>query len=85
MADIENRAERPELITNSTFQGGVHNVKLVNPGEEDSVHPDLYVGVKEEEMTYYLPLDAPIYSKIFMYEPDEEDIANSGLANPKGV
>lgn len=85
MAESENRASRPDIEVNSTFQGGVHNVKLVNPGEEELVHPDLYVGIKQEELTYYLPLDAPIYSKIFMYEPDDEDIANSGLANPKGV
>lgn len=66
-------------IIESPFRGAVHNMEVVKSNEELlSVHTALYAAVIEEETTIESRITDPIYSKLFLIKPTEEDIAESG-------
>lgn len=59
----------------SPFRGGVHNCQYItSPDQVASVPDSLYVALAEKEVTYDIPIDAPLYASIFLYDPDETDI-----------
>lgn len=66
-------------IVESPFRGAVHNMEVVQSNEELlSVHTALYAAVIEEETTIESRITDPIYSKLYLIKPTEEDIAESG-------
>ena len=67
----------------SSFCGTIRNIQLTTESEVGNVHPCLYAAIQHEEITYDLPLDAPVYPKVFLCEPNETDIAQSAIANKK--
>ena len=79
-----SRKKPPFVIDQeSSFCGCIHNVQLTTENDVWRVHPSLYVAVEQGKVTYDLPLDAPIYPKVFICNPDENDIAESAVANKK--
>lgn len=61
----------------SPFRGGVHNCKYITSDKFLATVPDsLYVALKEKEITYDIPIDAPLYATLSLYEPDNTDIEN---------
>ena len=77
-SDLENDA------ISSPYRGGIHNVQLTTVEDASSVSPYLYQLITEEEITYDLPYNAPMYAKILLFQPDETDIEDSNAGNPRG-
>ena len=66
----------------SPYRGGIHNVQITTEENLETVNEHLYALVTESETTYDLPYDAPMYAKLFLYQPDETDIKESEAGNP---
>lgn len=77
----ETRSSETDDIS-SPYRGGIHNVQMTTEENQDTVNPFLYQLLVEDEVTYDLPYDAPMYAKIMLFEPDETDIEDSQAGNP---
>lgn len=68
-ADVESE------VMQSPYRGGVHNCQYItSASQESSVPNSLYVAIAKKEITYDVPIDAPLYASLVLYTPDSTDI-----------
>lgn len=71
----------PEILTESTYRGGIHNCEITTAANLNDVNKHLYAAVVEKEFTYEFPIDSPTYAQVYLYTPDDVDIQESIEAN----
>ena len=58
----------------SPYRGGVHNCQYITSESQLADVPDsLYAAVAKKEITYDVPIDAPLYASLVLYAPDSTD------------
>ena len=67
-ADVESE------VMQSPYRGGVHNCQYITSESQLADVPDsLYAAVAKKEITYDVPIDAPLYASLVLYAPDSTD------------
>lgn len=61
-------------VLQSPYRGGVHNCQYITSESQLADVPDsLYAAVAKKEITYDVPIDAPLYASLVLYAPDSTD------------
>ena len=61
-------------VLQSLYRGGVHNCQYITSESQLADVPDsLYAAVAKKEITYDVPIDAPLYASLVLYAPDSTD------------
>ena len=61
-------------VLQSQYRGGVHNCQYITSESQLADVPDsLYAAVAKKEITYDVPIDAPLYASLILYAPDSTD------------
>ena len=61
-------------VLQSPYRGGVHNCQYITSESQLADVPDsLYAAVAKKEITYDVPIDAPLYASLVLYTPDSTD------------
>ena len=62
-------------VLQSPYRGGVHNCQYVKSESQlADVPASLYAAVTKKEITYDVPIDAPLYASLVLYAPDSTDV-----------
>ena len=61
-------------VLQSPYRGGVHKCQYIPSESQLADVPDsLYAAVAKKEITYDVPIDAPLYASLVLYAPDSTD------------
>lgn len=61
-------------VLQSPYRGGVHNCQYITSESQlADVPASLYAAVAKKEITYDVPIDAPLYASLILYAPDSTD------------
>lgn len=61
-------------VLQSPYRGGVHNCQYITSESQlADVPASLYAAVAKKEITYDVPIDAPLYASLVLYAPDSTD------------
>ena len=61
-------------VLQSPYRGGVHNCQSITSESQLADVPNsLYAAVAKKEITYDVPIDAPLYASLVLYAPDSTD------------
>ena len=61
-------------VLQSPYRGGVHNCQYITSESQLADVPEsLYAAVAKKEITYDVPIDAPLYASLILYAPDSTD------------
>ena len=61
-------------VLQSPYRGGVHNCQdSTSESQLADVPASLYAAVAKKEITYDVPIDAPLYASLVLYAPDSTD------------
>ena len=61
-------------VLQSPYRGGVHNCQyIISESQLADVPDSLYAAVAKKEITYDVPIDAPLYASLVLYAPDSTD------------
>ena len=61
-------------VLQSPYRGGVHNCQYITSESQlADVPASLYAAVAKKEITYDVPIDAPLYASLILCAPDSTD------------